>query len=390
MLRLPSVSPYTLGLVFIFLVAVIWSAASVLVKVLYDQADFKSPFLLTYIGGALFTIFLPLECRKLSPSSSRDDRQATDTDNDGMMTTQHDDYHLEGLPPSLQQHQQEPKHYWTVRDHIVASAKLAPLWFLANYAFYASLQYISITSSTILASTGSLFTFILALWLKDERFHWWKLTGVTLGILGSILTAKHDAAATSSGGGGGSSNESTMELWGDLLGLLSAAGWGGYAVMVRVLCPKDESLMSMQLFLGCLGVWIAIGLSPVLIWELLHLSSSLSMVVFGCLVIKGLLDNVLSDYLWARSVILTSATVANVGLGMTIPMAFVCDIAMGQPDVLNIMSICGALSVLGGFVLVNLAQRDEESTPSISQHQDDELLSHSSSAASQRGNANFV
>ena len=111
------------------------------------------------------------------------------------------------------------------------------------------------------------------------------------------------------------------------------------------------------------------------------------MVVYGWLVIKGLLDNVLSDYLWARSVILTSATVANVGLGMTIPMAFVCDIAMGQPNDLNPMSVCGALSVLAGFVLVNLAQKDEESSHS---QQQDELLSHSATAPSQAVDSNFV
>lgn len=33
----------------------------------------------------------------------------------------------------------------------------------------------------------------------------------------------------------------------------------------------------------------------------------------GLLVLKGLLDNVLSDYLWARAVLLTSPTVATCG-----------------------------------------------------------------------------
>ena len=37
-----------------------------------------------------------------------------------------------------------------------------------------------------------------------------------------------------------------------------------------------------------------------------------------CLLLKGLFDNVLSDYFWARAVVLTSATVATVGLGLTI------------------------------------------------------------------------
>ena len=51
-------SSYTLGLVYIFLVSVIWSAASVLVQYLYTDQSFDSPFLLTYLGVSLFTLFL--------------------------------------------------------------------------------------------------------------------------------------------------------------------------------------------------------------------------------------------------------------------------------------------------------------------------------------------
>ena len=61
-----------------------------------------------------------------------------------------------------------------------------------------------------------------------------------------------------------------------------------------------------------------------------------------------------SDYLWLRAVLLTNATVATVGLGLTIPLAFGSDLIMGKPDVLTPSSIFGALTVLFGFVLVNI------------------------------------
>ena len=38
------------------------------------------------------------------------------------------------------------------------------------------------------------------------------------------------------------------------------------------------------------------------------------------------MNNVLSDYLWARAVVLTTPTVATVGLSLTIPLAFVSDL----------------------------------------------------------------
>ena len=55
-----------------------------------------------------------------------------------------------------------------------------------------------------------------------------------------------------------------------------------------------------------------------------------------------------------------SATVATVGVGLTIPMAFLSDWIMGHPDVVDPSSIIGALAVLVGFVLVNLSTATSE------------------------------
>mmetsp|Transcript_12459 Transcript_12459/g.34071 ORF Transcript_12459/g.34071 Transcript_12459/m.34071 type:complete len:195 (-) Transcript_12459:127-711(-) len=145
--------------------------------------------------------------------------------------------------------------------------------------------------------------------------------------------------------------------------------------MVRSLCPKDESLMSMQLFLGFVGLWNMICLGPIAIYQGFFRSTGLTWFIFGCLVGKGLFDNVLSDYLWARAVVLTSATVATVGLGLTIPLAFASDIVLGRPNVMDAGSIVGALSVLLGFVLVNLGQQQEEEE----QHSVNTTFDHTSS-----------
>ena len=41
---------------------------------------------------------------------------------------------------------------------------------------------------------------------------------------------------------------------------------------------------------------------------------------------NGLCNSVLSDYLWARSVVLTSPTVATIGMSITIPLAMISDL----------------------------------------------------------------
>jgi len=181
-----------------------------------------------------------------------------------------------------------------------------------------------------------------------------KLVGVLLGVGGSIITGWKDTE----------SSTGQDAVWGDALGLASAVGYGTYTVMIRVLCPKDERAMSMQLLLGYIGLWNAVILSPIAAYIVLQQRSaatSLTLVVLGYLVAQGLLDNVLSDYLWARAVILTSATVATVGLGLTIPLAFVSDWMLGHGDVKSAASIVGALAVLAGFVVVNLEGVQQDS-----------------------------
>ena len=72
--------------------------------------------------------------------------------------------------------------------------------------------------------------------------------------------------------------------------------------------------------------------------------------------LNGVCDNVLSDYLWARAVLLTSPTVATIGMSITIPLAIISDLLLGNAN-LTIFSIFGAIFVIIGFVFVNIDQK---------------------------------
>ena len=318
--KMNRMSPsYALGLLFILLVSIIWALASVLVQWMYTEKSFDSPFLLTYIGVSLFTLLLPNHflselCQgrtpilllSLSPSRRHEQRSGA-YETISIEAT-------EASPPSSSESQSRTVSSWTVEDHCWAAAKIAPVWFVSNWSYNSSLKYTSITSSTVLSSTGSLFTFLFAVVLRDESFTMLKLSGVLLGMSGSILTAFHDIDARQDDNEPeqedlsdtllthtGDENYKTL---GDSLGLLSAVGYGAYTVMVRVLLPRQEHMFSMQVFLGFVGLFNCLALSPIMIWEVYH-SSDLSLAVFSFVCLKGLLDNVLSDYLWARAVLLT-------------------------------------------------------------------------------------
>lgn len=255
---------------------------------------------------------------------------------------------------------------WTEAEHVRVATYIAPVWFLANWTYNASLAYTSISSSTVLASTGSLFTFLFAIVSGDEGYSRLKFSGVLLGVLGSLLTARNDAtSADNSDPGTDESDDSSSQrrLLGDVLGLISAVGYGAYAVQTRVFCPFDESRYSMQILLGYIGLLNMIVLSPFAFYLIFSSGGTthLTWVIVGFLVVKGLFDNVLSDYLWLRAVMLTSATTATVGLGLTIPLAFASDLFLANGSSISATQMCGALAVLAGFVLVNLGNNNHDS-----------------------------
>ena len=325
--------------------------------------------------------------------------------NEEFRSETYNSHHYDPVPENFAS---DSKYLLSHQDHISMATKIAPLWFLSNYFYAISLEWTTISSSTVLASMGSLFAFAFATCSKygDEKVTRAKALGVLLCFMGGVATTWTDISKSTNPNltlnsealgdsrylwqrfphlPSNTSNPSMISLWGDLAGLVSAIGYGAYTVLLRHLCPKDENRMSMQLFFGYVGLLNMTILLPIALWAILSSnddvpvqnqpdsndyedhsesksisdkefssSSAMTWSIFLFLVLKGLLDNVLSDYLWARAVILTSATVASVSVGLTIPMAFAADILMGNDDSHGKGDILGAVLVLIGFVFVNI------------------------------------
>jgi solute carrier family 35, member F5 len=208
-------------------------------------------------------------------------------------------------------------------------------------------------------STSSVFVFVLAVMAGDETYTHVKLLGVMLGIMGTALTAFHDLAHHDDDDEGEAcANGCDYVLWGDSLSLVAAVAYASYAVQVRVLCPRNEDLYSMILLLGYIGLVIMVPLAPVALYLLTQVQ--MTSTVFWLVVVRGLLDYVLSEYLHFRAVVLTNATTATVGLGLTIPFAFFADWLMDKANVASIPSLMGAIAVSAGFLIVNLSNNHDE------------------------------
>ncbi|KAI4356426.1 hypothetical protein L6164_000449 [Bauhinia variegata] len=387
---------WTIGLIYIVSVAAIWIAASFVVQSVVDAG--VSPFIVTYICNSLFVVYIPIfeigryledvyggllfwrskksnTLEVLGESEQAvllDDNNGSNRASASMIVEEAEisqqrksDSELlqmvkvEGaLPDQLNvigdiDNQLDAKGRWSRCRVAKVSLLICPFWFLAQLTFNLSLKYTTVTSNTILSSASSLFTFLVSLVFLGEKFTWLKLCSVLLCMAGTIIVSLGDSQS-------GLSAIASNPILGDILALVSAGLYAAYITLIRKRLPDDDDdgksgQVSMAQFLGYLGLFnlfIFLPVALVLHFTKLEPFYTLTWKQLGLIVGKGLLDNVLSDYLWAKAVLLTSTTVASAGLAIQVPMAAVVDTLTGNSP--GLLDYLGATAVMVGFAGINI------------------------------------
>ncbi|XP_062229599.1 uncharacterized vacuolar membrane protein YML018C-like isoform X2 [Phragmites australis] len=395
---------WCLGLIYIVAVASIWIAASYIVQSVVDGG--VSPFLITYICNSLFVIYIPivevaryfedsinnfwtkLKCKDSESLQQSNDLESVNllqsgghkhegiaTSDESQTTLPEDTLARASFPAQTElsvadcNEGLDAKGRWTRARVARVSMVVCPFWFLAQLTFNLSLRYTTVTSNTILSSTSSLFTFLVALIFLGETFTWLKLISVLLCMGGTIIVSLADS-------GSKINSIATNPLLGDFLSIVSASLYAVYITLIRKKLPDEkegQGQVSMAQFLGFLGLFNMLFFLPVALvlnFAKLEPFHRLTWEQVGLIVGKGLLDNVLSDYLWAKAILLTTTTVATAGLTIQVPIAAIVDTLSGHaPHLLNYI---GAAAVLVGFAGINIpadspqsAQLEQE-TPIVS------------------------
>lgn len=226
-----------------------------------------------------------------------------------------------------------------------------------NWAFNASLNLTSIASSTILSTSSSLFVLVFSYFLDTTvKVKLQHVVGVAITILGVVLISINDRETSDDeSGSDGTSTPVSHQVFGDILATLGAIFYGLYTVLLKLRIP-DDSVVEMQLVFGFLGLFNALLLWPgffLLAAAGVESWSTPPANVMLFLTINGVFGTVISDYLWAKSVLLTSPLIASLGLALTIPLAIIVDWALHGLRFTAVYCI-GGICVLVGFILVNV------------------------------------
>ncbi|XP_013628771.1 PREDICTED: thiamine-repressible mitochondrial transport protein THI74-like [Brassica oleracea var. oleracea] len=373
---------WVIGLTYILAVAMIWIAASFVVQSVVDAG--VSPFLITFICNSLFVVYLPLfeigrylEDAYGSILFWRSKRshllELVESEKDvllggGVVVSEGSGVVVaseeggSGIESGVESVELEvnvtgenkgldEKGRWTRMRVAKVSLVICPFWFLAQLTFNLSLKYTTVTSNTILSSSSSLFTFLVSLIFLGEKFTWLKLFSVLLCMSGTIIVSLGDSESNSTA-------TAKNPLLGDVLSLLSAAFYAVYITLIRKKLPDDDekngrfSMAQLLGFLGLFNFFIFLPVALILNFTKRERFNSLTLKQLGLVVGKGLLDNVLSDYLWAKAVLLTTTTVATAGLTIQVPLAAIVDTLAGNKP--SFTDYIGAAAVMVGFAGINI------------------------------------
>lgn len=228
--------------------------------------------------------------------------------------------------------------------HAKAALVVSPIWTLAQLAFDYSLLMTTVTANSMLSSSSAVFTFMVSVYLGLDRFTWMKVGAVAAYVCGTVLVTladreprgvNFDAATEADAANNALGENIESPMLGNLLALIAAGLYALYTAVMK-LYLKDDERTDMTLFFALMGIFNFLGMGAVILLlrafgGLPGLFFALTPRYFWLACSKAFFDNVLSDYLWARAVLLTSPTVASIGLSLQIPLAASVEVVIGKP-----------------------------------------------------------
>lgn len=329
------------GLVLIGLVAVIWVASAELIQFIFGASSFSKPFFLTYLSTSLFSLYLGGFLISASWRRTLFAAPALSAEYEGVSGNDGDEVEMGGNPDHA--HRSVAYNAEEVRG---AAFVLAPIFFLSNYAFNVGLIWTSVASSSTISTLSSLFGLAIGAAMGVERFSLIKLASSCMTVIGVAVISMLDKKT------GG--KESAV---GDVISVVSSFLYGLYAIQLKKRIP-DEEKASMAMMFGYLGAIVAVSGWPflfILHWTGVESFSIPDLRVVGLLLLNALIGTVLSDYLWARSVALTTPVIATLALSLTLPLSVVTDyffrgVHFAWPY------MAGVTLVLAGFIAANVEE----------------------------------
>ncbi|ESW33092.1 hypothetical protein PHAVU_001G042500 [Phaseolus vulgaris] len=378
---------YHAGLGLIGAFVLIWVSCAEITQRIFEE--YKQPFALTYFGVSVMAIYFPISvlknwiCRLLNIffRKIQGDYISVRTDGilqrpeTGLKSSLIDDNDIrereEGTSLVKKEKDETPLIAQSNESSSWKIAKcglyLTPIWFAQEYFSNMALANTSVASTTVLNSMSGLFTLFFGALLGQDSVNMTKIAAVLISMAGVVMTTIGKTWVADELIG--ISNTQKHSIIGDVFGLLSAVCYGLFTVVLKNSAGSGD-MVDMENLFGCIGIysflgfwWLAWPLNAVGIETYFKFPSSIS--TWEIVIANSIFSSVISDFLWALSIVWTTPLVATLGMSLTIPIAMIADMVIHGRKY-SIMYILGCIQVFAGFTLANLSDKISRSDKELS------------------------
>ncbi|MCJ1264589.1 hypothetical protein MMC22_004462 [Lobaria immixta] len=379
-LSLLKLARHTLGLFFLLVTVVLFTASNFLASTIFADNSYSKPYFVTYLNSSVFSVFLVVFALKRLWATLRSGRRAgwggkktsirysllARTEDEPFVNpdvvdaSQSSSSHLpySHLADSLSIDDRESKPVGgmlNARETARLGFEFCLLWFLANYFVAAGLEFTTVASVTVLTATCGIWTLIFGASVGVEVFTLNKLIGVLATLAGVVLTSSVDLSGDNEKNRGNFPHKSRKEIAiGDVLAFGSAVMYGIYTTVLKKKVGS-EARVNMTLFFGFVGLFNTLVLLPGLV--IFHFSGvekfqfPPTQRIWAIVTVNSIISLV-SDVCWAYAMLLTTPIVVTVGLSLTIPLSLIGQVVLYRQKA-SLFYWIGAAMVFLSFVLVN-------------------------------------
>jgi len=302
------------------MVIILWVASAAMIKSIFNEKDtnFPHPLFLTYFSTSFFTLYLiPLLINWTRLKAGKKEEE------------------LAALKVQL-------------KYIVKLSFIFCMFWFAANYFYNLGLVTTSVASSTVLSNTSAIFVFLIELLILREGFSVIKMIFVLVSFSGVLIITLSDR---------GSSSTEDHSYIGDIFSLVSSFCYGLYATYLKVkVPPEQEAYFKFSYFLGFVGLTnmvVLLPLFPIFHYAGIEPFSFPNKKALLFLAINAFFGTFLSDYCWARSVVLLGSLITTLGMSLNMPISMVVS-SLFEHMHFHPLYYVGTVCIFSAFVVIAL------------------------------------
>lgn len=352
------------GLILLFFSVLSWILSTQLLNNVMKKTSFDHPLFSSYFNGGMFIFFglkslisdFWINLQKLKLNKKKSNINQTETENCILENHQYNSYNSSNENQSIFE---TPHLRLSHKEIIIVSAFASLLYFTNCFLGSSALKYTSASNQTILATSSSVFSLIIGVILKFEKFTIGKLISVICSMFGILFITFSSSIKSSNLL---ILNNLSNENIGNLLAIIGACSYSGFLALIRIKLGEQTDSDCNSLVYGYMGFITFICGLPILFifnyfnWEHFEFPNDKNILI---MVLLSSMLGTISDYLGSLASLITSPLTVSLSLSTAIPITMFIDSYFIGDSNFTLNYWIGLILIISSFIFSNIENQNE-------------------------------